>query len=199
MSRPAVFLDRDGTVCEEVGHVTSLSLCRLLPRSAAAIRALNQAGWPVFIVTNQSGVARGLFEESLVHEVHRWLRRSLAEQGAGLDGIYHCPHHPEAGEPPWRQACDCRKPLPGMLIRAAADHGLDLPASYLIGDSLRDLEAARGAGASGILVLTGHGALAHRRSLAGEGPPPRHVAADLAGAVAWILGRERKGSREAAG
>src|SRR5436309_9944933 len=136
---PGVFLDRDGTVCEEVGYVNHLSRCRLLPRSAEAIRLLNEAGLPVAIVTNQAGVARGYFSEEMIQAVNERVRSLLGERGARVNGIYYCPHHPSAGEAPYRAECDCRKPKPGLLLRAAREIGIDLPRSFLVGDSSHDM------------------------------------------------------------
>ena len=189
MSRPAIFMDRDGTVCEEVGYVNHPSRSRLLPRSAEAVRLVNQAGWFSVLVTNQSGVARGLFDEALVRTVHEQLARSLGEAGARIDAFYFCPHHPREGHPPYRVECDCRKPLPGMLTRAAREHDLDLAASWMIGDSLVDIEAGTAAGASTVHLLTGYG-----RGLVELQPqrfkvPPTHTAPDLLDAVRFILER----------
>ena len=191
MIRRAIFMDRDGTVSDEVGYVNHIDRYRLLPRSAQAIRRINEAGLLAFVITNQSGVARGLFDEALVHEVHATLVRWLAERGARVDGIYFCPHHPKEGEPPLRQDCDCRKPRPGLLKRAAEEHGVDLSASYMIGDTVLDIEAARNAGATGILVLTGYGKGDLKFRMAKRGLAPAHVAADLMEAVEWILEREK--------
>jgi len=193
MSRRAVFMDRDGTVSDEVGYMNHIDRYRLLPRSAEAIRKLNEAGWLTFVVTNQSGVARGLFDEALVLEVHAALERMLAEKGARLDGIYYCPHHPREGMEPWRMECDCRKPRPGMLRRAAAEHDVDLAGSYMIGDTVLDIEAARNVGATGILVLTGYGKGDLRFRMKQRGLEPAHVATDLLEAVEWILRRESRG------
>src|SRR2546422_1086690 len=154
---PGVFLDRDGTVCEEVGYVNHLSRCRLLPRSAEAIRLLNEAALPVAIVTNQAGVARGYFTEEMIQAVNERVRSLLGERGARVNGIYYCPHHPSAGEPPYRAECECRKPKPGLLLRAAREIGIDLPRSFLVGDSSRDIEAGQRAGVTPVLVLTGDG------------------------------------------
>jgi D-glycero-D-manno-heptose 1,7-bisphosphate phosphatase len=187
--RRAVFMDRDGVVNDEVGYVTSEQAFRLLPRVEEAIRRLNQAGLLAIVVTNQSGVARGFFDEALVERVHTLLRERLSTAGARLDGIYVCPHHPDHGVPPWRRRCDCRKPSPGLLLQAAADHGIDLAASYMVGDSARDLEAARRAGTAGILVLTGYG----RSNLQERIQPgdPAFVAEDLLDAVEWVLRNEQ--------
>ena len=144
--RPAVFLDRDGTINEQMGYVNHLSRFQLLPGVARAIRGLNEAGLAVVVVTNQSGLARGYFPESLLEAVHAEMYRLLAQEGARLDGLYVCPHHPEAGIGALGVECGCRKPKPGLLLRAAADLGLDLAASMLLGDSPSDIVAADAAG-----------------------------------------------------
>jgi D-glycero-D-manno-heptose 1,7-bisphosphate phosphatase len=155
--RRAVFIDRDGTISEEVGYVNHASRLRVFPFAAEAVRALNDAAWLAVLVTNQSGVARGYFEEGLIAEVHDLLTAELARGGARLDAIYYCPHHPSAGEPPYRQDCDCRKPKPGLLLRAARDLGLDLARCWMVGDRYGDTELARNAGARSAFVLTGYG------------------------------------------
>ena len=180
--RPAVFLDRDGTIAEEVGYLNHLSRFRMFPCAAAAIRRLNDAKLPVMVITNQSGVGRGYFPESLVHAVHEFMEKQLAAGGAQVDGIYFCPHT-TADE------CDCRKPRPGLLERAGREHHLDLRRSFVVGDRYGDVELARRVGARSILVRTGYGEGEiqwHRR----EGPaPPDFIADDLAAAVDWILGQ----------
>lgn len=192
MKRPAFFLDRDGTVCEEVGYVNHLSRSRLLDHSAEAIRLINRAGWLAVVTTNQAGVARGYFEESLVHAVHARLRTLLETVGARLDAIYFCPHHPSEGVPPWRADCECRKPRPGMILRAARELDIDLARSCVIGDSVVDIEAGDNAGVPGILVLTGYG-----RGLVEHQPErfrvrPAHTADHLLEAVRWVLAREER-------
>ncbi len=154
---PAVFLDRDGVIVEEEHHLARVEQVRLVAGCAAAIRRLNQAELPVIVVTNQSGVARGLFPEERIDEVHARIDSLLAEEGAFVWRYYHCPHHPTEGVGPYRVECACRKPRPGMLLAAAADFGLDLRQSWLIGDTLTDLEAGASVGCRTILVLTGHG------------------------------------------
>lgn len=192
MGRKAIIMDRDGTVCEEVGYVNHVDRSRLLPRSAEAIRRANAVGFQTVVVTNQAGVARGYFAESLVEEVHDKMRRELAEAGARLDGIYYCPHHPTVGEPPYRKDCDCRKPRPGMLLRARDEMGIDLAASYMIGDSARDVVAGHRAGATPILVRTGYGKGELEYQSHAWKVRPAHVADDLLDAVRWILDREEK-------
>jgi D-glycero-D-manno-heptose 1,7-bisphosphate phosphatase len=187
--RPAVFIDRDGTLTEEVGYVNHPRRLRLLPRSAEAIRRLNAAGIAAVLATNQSGVARGYFSADVLAAVQAELVAQLAREQARLDGVYVCTHHPGEGEPPFRADCDCRKPRPGLLRRAAAELDLDLGASVVVGDKSSDLVAGREVGARGVLVLTGYGLgeWAYRR---GAFPvQPDHVAADLLDAVDWVLGR----------
>jgi D-glycero-D-manno-heptose 1,7-bisphosphate phosphatase len=182
----AVFLDRDGTINEEMGYINHLSRFLLLPRAAAGIRRLNRAGFKVFVVTNQSGAARGYFPPELVDRVHDKMRAMLAAAGAWVDGIYVCQHGPDAG-------CACRKPNPGLLRQAAREHGLDLGRSYLVGDRHVDIRTAAAAGAQGILVLTGYGLGEYELFSAAWELKPRAVVADLAAAAAWILedlGRE---------
>jgi D-glycero-D-manno-heptose 1,7-bisphosphate phosphatase len=148
--RRAVFLDRDGTISEEVGYMNHLSRFRVLSGAAAAIRRLNEASLPVIVVTNQSGVARGYFPEELVHRAHEIMTDELAAAGARVDAIYFCPHIAA-------DKCHCRKPLPGMLERAASEHQLELRGSFVVSDRFADLEMAHAVGAHGILVMTGYG------------------------------------------
>lgn len=187
--RPAVFLDRDGTINEQMGYINHLSRFHLLPGVAQAIRALNEQGLPVVVVTNQSGLARGYFPESLLDEVHREMHRLLALEHARIDGLYICPHHPEAKEERFRLECQCRKPKTGLLEQAAAEMGLDLRRSFVVGDRWSDLRCGAAAGATTILVLTGYG----RGDAAYIGPgqvvQPDCVAEDLGEAVRWILTR----------
>ncbi len=189
--RPAVFLDRDGTINEQMGYINHLTRFHLLPGVGEAIRNLNAHGLPVVVVTNQSGLARGYFPESLLDQVHETMHRLLALDGAHVDGLYVCPHHPEAKEERFRLACTCRKPRPGLLEQAAADLNLDLRRSYVVGDRWSDVRCGAAVGATSILVLTGYG----RGDAAFVGPShpvqPAHVAEDLAAAVDWILARER--------
>ena len=187
LRRPAVFIDRDGTLTEEMGYVNHPRRVRLLPRSAEAIRRLNHAGIPAVVVTNQAGVARGYFSEDVLHAVNGAVVALLKEAGAHLDGVYVCPHHPSVGEPPFRLDCDCRKPKPGLLHRAAAELSLDLARSTMIGDKPSDLVPARAVGARSVLVLTGYGLGEWEYRRAGFPVEPDHVAEDLLDAVDWVL------------
>jgi D-glycero-D-manno-heptose 1,7-bisphosphate phosphatase len=185
--RPAVFLDRDGTLIEEVGYVNHVSRVRLLPGAGEAVRRLRAAGWTVVVVTNQAGLARGYLSPELVEAANLELARQLAELGTALDGIYVCPHHPTEGVGALRIECDCRKPRPGLVQRAAAELDLDLERSVVVGDKPSDIELAAAVHARGVLVLTGlgRGEWEHRR--ASFPVAPDHVADDLAGAAGWLL------------
>jgi D-glycero-D-manno-heptose 1,7-bisphosphate phosphatase len=152
-----VFIDRDGTISEEVGYVNHISRYQVYPWTAEAIRNFNEAGLKAIVVTNQAGVARGYFTEELVKQVHEKLVTEMTRAGARFDAIYYCPHHPSVGEPPYRQTCNCRKPKIGMLERAAAEFGIDVAQSYVIGDRYGDIELAQNAGARSIFVLSGYG------------------------------------------
>ena len=157
MKRPAVFIDRDGTISEEVGYVNHPSRFRLFPYSAQAIKLLNDSGWLAILITNQAGVARGYFSEDVIVNVHEQLKLALQEGLAQLDAVYYCAHHPTVGEPPYRFDCDCRKPKTGLIDRAAKDFEIDLPASWMVGDRYGDVELARNAGLHSAFVLSGYG------------------------------------------
>ena len=178
--RPAVFLDRDGTVAREVGYLTDMARLALVPGAGQAVRRINRAGMLAVLVTNQSGAARGLFPVDLIDRANERLRALLAEHGARLDAIYVCPHLEEGVVPGLAVACDCRKPKPGLFARAIADLGIDARASYAVGDHTRDLIPPASLGARTIGVRTGYDAST-------DGFAPDHVAADLAAAVDWLL------------
>lgn len=182
-----MFLDRDGTINEQMGYINHVSRFHLLPRAASAIRLLNEHDIPVVVVSNQSGVGRGYFPETLLDEVHEKMDRLLADNGAHVDGLYVCPHHPEAKEDKYRLDCDCRKPKIGLFRRAAEVLELDLPHSYVVGDRWSDLKAATTCKATGILVLTGYGRGDMKYIGPGESIQPRYIAEDLYDAVLWII------------
>jgi len=185
--RPAIFIDRDGTLNEPVGFVNHLSLFRLFPWTVEAIRLINRAGFLAVVVTNQAGVARGIFSEDLLHAVHRELEARLKTAGAHLDKIYYCPHWPYGAGHPHRRDCDCRKPKPGMLRQAERELGVDLSRSCLVGDSYSDLEMAWAAGARATLVLTGFGRGGYEHQRESWPRQPDAVAPNLYVAVAEIL------------
>jgi D-glycero-D-manno-heptose 1,7-bisphosphate phosphatase len=206
--KKAVFLDRDGTISEEIGYIHAKDLPRyaLLPKSSEGIKKLKAAGWSVVVLTNQSGVARGYFPASQVDAVHARMKELLGAQGASVDGVYYCPHHPEPAAPADNGSlpegrvtstpvpelcvdCDCRKPKAGLAVRAAKELGLDLSQSWMVGDKGADLGLAQSAGLKGaILVRTGYG-VETLKKLQAKGTPPKHVADDLA-AVADLILRE---------
>lgn len=189
MPRPAVFLDRDGVIVRDVDLLVRADQIELLPGAAAALRRLREARLQVVIVTNQPVVARGLVTEQEVLALEAVIERHLRDAGVTVDAFYYCPHHPRATLPVYRVACECRKPRPGMLLRAARELGLDLAASAMIGDRLSDVAAGQRAGCRTILVETGMHAAPPIESLDGPAPlaTPDHVVPDLAAAVDIVL------------
>ncbi len=189
---PAVFLDRDGTICEEVGYVNHIDRIHVYPWAAEAIRKLNQAELPVIVVSNQSGVARGLFSEDLVKQANLKIAMELAAQDARLEAFYYCPHHPTAPLEEYRKDCRCRKPATGMMEEAARRFGLDLKSSYVIGDSYRDAQLAFNSGARSVLVMTGYGKGEYEHHRKSWPRMPDMMAENLLDAVEKILdGRAR--------
>ncbi len=185
LRRSAVFLDRDGTLVEEAGYLDRLERLVFFPYTVDAVRALNIAGFQVVVISNQSGVARGIVRESFIAETHEHISRRLAAGGAHVDGFYYCPHHPDGVVEALRKPCDCRKPGTGMFTRAARELDLDLRSSFAVGDRWNDLKAGRAVGARTILVRTGYGREA-------EAAPEKSFAPDaivdnVIEAVSWIL------------
>jgi D,D-heptose 1,7-bisphosphate phosphatase len=177
-ARRAVFLDRDGTVIADADYLADPERLALIPGADAAIRRLEDAGYAVVLVTNQSGIARGLYSEADYRAVAARLHQVLAAAGARVTGTYYCPHHPDFDGP-----CECRKPGTGLYLRAAREHELDPAASWYVGDKLSDLLPARALGGRGILVRTGYGAETEDRL-----PAEFRSVADLPAAVDLILG-----------
>ncbi|OPY88288.1 MAG: D-glycero-beta-D-manno-heptose-1,7-bisphosphate 7-phosphatase [Syntrophaceae bacterium PtaU1.Bin231] len=178
----AVFLDRDGTINEEVGYLDRLERLRILPGAAEAVRRINESGLKAVVVTNQSGVARGYFTEAFVRAVHDRIRKTLRREGAEIDRFYYCPHHPSEGIGEYRKNCSCRKPEPGMLKRASEELDIDLNRSYFVGDTLKDVETGRRAGTKTVLVRTGYGDAETIADIR-----PDCTADNLLDAVRWIL------------
>ena len=187
MKRRAVFMDRDGTISEEVGYVNHPARYRVFPYSAEAVRLLNEAGWLAILVTNQAGVARGYFTEDIIGQVHNVLTEELEKQGARLDAIYYCAHHPTVGVEPYRLDCDCRKPKPGLIERASQEFEIDLAQSWMIGDRYSDIELARNAHTRAALVLSGYGRGEWEYQRSAWHHEPDMVADDLLDAVKKIV------------
>lgn len=187
MSKIAVFIDRDGTISEEVGYVNHISRFKLLKNSALAIKMLNEAKILAILATNQAGVARGYFSEDLVKKVHEKLQLDLKNEGAYLDAIYYCPHHPSVGPPEYRIDCNCRKPKPGMILKAKEEFNIDLTKSYMVGDKISDIEFGKKLGLTSVMVLTGYGLGEYEHQRNEWKVMPDFVANDLLDAVKWIL------------
>jgi D-glycero-D-manno-heptose 1,7-bisphosphate phosphatase len=192
----AVFIDRDGTISEEVGYINDPSRFRLFPFAASALKRLKQHGWLAILTTNQAGVARGYFSEEMLQTVHQLMTTELERNGAQLDAIYYCAHHPSVGTPPYRVDCDCRKPKPGLVSRAARDFDINLAESWMVGDRYSDIELARNAGVKSAFVLTGYGRgeWEHQRDTWSQ--QPDFVAADLLEAVESIISGEANVTRK---
>ena len=189
--RPAVFFDRDGTLNEEVEFLSAPEQMRLISGAGRAVRAVNESGLLALVISNQSGIARGLFTEEDLIPIHAKFQQELGASGARIDRIYYCPHHPTSGIARYRMDCDCRKPRPGMLRRAEKEMGVDLRRSYVIGDRIVDVLAGRSIGAKGILVLTGYGTSSVEECRE-QGIEPDYIAPSVGEAVSFIL-NERKG------
>lgn len=186
----AIFLDRDGTINEEVGYIESLDRLVIIPAAFEAIRLINLSGFRAVVITNQAGIAKRLFDETFVKQTNEHLQAALIQKGATIDAFYFCPHHPTEGVPPYRRVCDCRKPAPGLFYQAARDMAIDLAGSFMIGDRYRDMEAAHRAGVKGVLVKTGYGADVLENVGPDQETPegkPDHIAQDILKAVHWIL------------
>jgi D-glycero-D-manno-heptose 1,7-bisphosphate phosphatase len=186
--RPAVFLDRDGTLIEERGYLDRLDLLELYPWTTDAIRLLNRAGFATVVVTNQSAIGRGIIDEPFLNQVHAAIDARLGAGRARMDAYYFCPHHPDAELAPYRQVCRCRKPQPGLIEQACRDLELDPARSVMVGDRWLDVACGASAGVRTVLVRTGHGAYEEKRL--SDTPPPLVADAilnNLMEAVAWIL------------
>jgi len=186
----AVFMDRDGTISEEIGYVNHPARYRVFPYASEAVRLLNQSNYLAILVTNQAGVARGYFTEDVIKAVHARLEKELEEDGAHLDAIFYCTHHPSIGEHPYRFNCDCRKPKPGLVTRAAEQFDIDLTESWMIGDRYSDLELARNAGLRAAFVLSGYGLGEWEYQRGVWKTEPDLVAKDLLEAVQLIVKEE---------
>ena len=192
MKKPAVFIDRDGTINEQLGYINHLSRFVILPGVSEAVRLLNKNDWWAIIVSNQGGVARGYYPMELVYEIHAFLKSSLKKQGATIDGIFFCPHHPAGILPEYSSECDCRKPETGLIEKARETFDIDMSSSYVVGDRHVDIELASRLNLKGVLVKTGYGLGEMEYIIPEKQLKPHHVAEDLLDAVKWILNEEKK-------
>ncbi|MCK5534012.1 HAD-IIIA family hydrolase [bacterium] len=183
----AVFLDRDGTINREGGYINHQDRFTLLPHTAKAIKLLNKEGIITIVSTNQAGVARGYFKEEMVKVVHQKMQKLLAQEGAYLDAVYYCPHHPDVGKGSYRQDCNCRKPGTGMLEKGRKEFNIDLRQSFIVGDKISDVKWGHKVGAKSVMVLTGYGKGEYQFQRQDWDEQPDYIADDLYEAVKWIL------------
>ena len=186
--KPAVFLDRDGTINEQMGYINHLSRIHLLPKATEAIRLLNKHGILAIVVSNQSGIARGYFPMELVESVNARMCASLEEADAKIDGVFYCPHHKNGVIPDYSIDCECRKPKTGLIERACKEFDIDMSKSYVIGDQCSDMELAHRAHLGSVLVKTGYGLGEIEYVLPKEAQKPAYIAEDILDGVTWILG-----------
>lgn len=192
MKNQAVFLDRDGTINTDIGYLNHPDQLELIPRAAHAIKLLNDAGFITVVITNQAGIAKGFLHEALIPEIHNRLSALLNTENARIDRFYYCPHHPEAAVEHYRIACQCRKPLPGLVFQAARELEIDVLHSYVVGDKSCDIELAHNVGATAIMVLTGYGTRELTKHREANLKPPHYIAPDLYDAVQLILNDSSK-------
>lgn len=190
--KPAVFFDRDGTLIHDVGYLNQVSQIRLFPQSIPALKHLREAGFYLFVVTNQSGAARGYFPVSMIHQVHRKLQGLLKIKGVRLDGFFYCPHYPKGKVKSLGKVCDCRKPKPGMIRQALRRYPIDLKHSYVVGDKLDDVLLAKNARlAGGLLVKTGNGKKSAEKLMKLK-LKNTAIVTDVYRAAQWILKKEKQ-------
>ena len=189
MSRPAVFLDRDGTLIEERGYLDRLDLLTIFPWTGDALRLLKRAGYATVVVTNQAAISRGIIDEPFLATVHREMDARLAPSGGTIDRYYFCPHSAEATLDRYRQSCRCRKPAPGMIEQACREMDLDAHRSVMVGDRWLDVGCGQAAGTRAVLVRTGHGA--HEAEAPPTGARADAILNNLMEAVGWILRSSR--------
>ena len=183
-STPAVFLDRDGTVCQEVGYLKVVENLSLIPGSAQAIRIILDHGYKPIIISNQSGIARNYMSVENVNMINKKLQEMLAEKNAPVEHVFYCPHHPK-GNPPYNINCDCRKPASGLLLQAASENNLNISKSIMIGDKYTDVETGHRLNIPGILVQTGFGMGEIEKYKNTWNKAPDYIAVDLLDAVNW--------------
>lgn len=187
VKRPAVFLDRDGTINEQMGYINHISRFVLLPNVSKAISRLNHFGYLTIVLSNQSGVARGYFPIELVYRVNDYMESMLKKNNATIDAIFFCPHYPNGKVPAYSKSCDCRKPGIGLVQKAAKHFDIDMQNSYMVGDRYTDIEMARRCGLPSVLVKTGYGLGDLEYVIPKRDLKPSFIASDLQDAVEWII------------
>jgi D-glycero-D-manno-heptose 1,7-bisphosphate phosphatase len=187
MKKPAVFIDRDGTINEQMGYINHVSRFKILPGVPQAIRMLNRHGFLVLVVSNQSGVARGYYPMDLVETIHHLMVAHIKEKKGVIDAVFFCPHHPAGSVQEFSRECNCRKPKTGLIEQACKSFEIDLRRSFVVGDMCTDIELAHRAGLKGVLVKTGYGLGEIEYILPRKTAKPAHIAADLLDAVRWIM------------
>lgn len=194
MTNKAVFLDKDGTLIEDVPYNVNPDLMQLTSGAQEGLRSLHAAGYKLIIISNQSGVARGYFPEEALVAVKKRSHQLLAQMGVPLAGFYYCPHHPDGSIAGYTMNCSCRKPEPGLILRAAQEHNIDLAESWFIGDILNDVEAGRRAGCQTVLIDNGN----ETEWILSPLRMPHYIATDLADAARLIQGisKKAKGKRD---
>jgi D-glycero-D-manno-heptose 1,7-bisphosphate phosphatase len=191
VKRPAVFLDRDGTIIADAEYLSDPSQIKLFSKTPEALRLLRKAGFYLFVVSNQSGVARGYFSEGMVRTVHQRLQRMLKAKGTHIDAFFYCPHYPDGKVKAYSKVCNCRKPAIGMIQQAARKYPIDLKHSYVVGDKMDDLLlACKAKLAGGLLVRTGNGRRSEKK-LKITSLPKSAVVSDILGAAKWIASKTR--------
>lgn len=191
MKKRAVFLDRDGTINKDVGYPDSFERIKIYPYSYEAVRKINKAGFLAVVITNQSGVGRGLIKEEALNEIHKRMKESFQKNSARIDQVYYCPHYSDSSIPEYRKECLCRKPHPGMALKAAEKLNINLPESYIIGDKVEDILLGVNIKATPVLVLTGFGEQSKTR-LEEMRIKPGFIAKNLLDAVNWILKKKER-------
>ena len=193
--KPAVFLDRDGTINVDVGYLSHPDQLTLLPHAIKGLRLLSDNDLLLVIVTNQSGVARGLIPPERLPVIEKAFLDIMHDNDISIAGYYACPHYPEAKLPEYRCECECRKPAPGLLLQAARELNIDVQRSYVVGDKASDVQLAHNAGATGLLVLTGEGRK-YQQAYPPEYSPPHAICRNLYEAAEWIIAREEEKNRQ---
>ncbi len=188
----AIFLDRDGTLNEEAGYINHVSRLKFLPGIWEAIRVLKEARYKIIVLTNQAGLARGYFNEETLGQVHGKLMQTAKKNNAEIDALYFCPHLPGATVEKYNHECDCRKPKPGMLIKAQKEHNIDLKQSFMIGDRFKDVEFGKGQGLSTVFLLTGYGLGEYCNERKTWPFQPDYICKDLETAANVILAKRHK-------